>query len=57
MSQLQTTQRVPLVSNDEGVVRAGGARVTLVAVVAAFREGLTAEETVQQYPSVSLADI
>jgi len=34
-----------------------GTRVTLDVLLAAFREGATAEEIAQQYPSVSLADV
>jgi hypothetical protein len=33
-----------------------GTRITLDTVWAAFNEGATAEETVQQYPTLSLAD-
>lgn len=46
----------PLQVDHDGVVRIGGTRVTLDTVVAAFEEGLTAEEIVQQYPSLTLAD-
>lgn len=46
----------PLQVDGDGVVRVGGTRVTLDTVVAAFDEGLTAEEIVQQYPSLTLAD-
>jgi uncharacterized protein (DUF433 family) len=35
----------------------GGTRVTLDTVVAAFDAGATAEEIVQQYPSLTLADV
>ncbi len=38
-------------------MRVGGTRVTLETILTAFREGATAEEIVQQYPSVALADI
>jgi uncharacterized protein (DUF433 family) len=38
-------------------MRVRGTRITLDSVLAAFREGATAEEIVQQYPSVSLADV
>jgi len=38
-------------------IRVGGTRVTLDTVVAAFVAGATAEEIVQQYPSVTLADV
>jgi uncharacterized protein (DUF433 family) len=48
---------VPLKSDKNGVVRVGGTRVTLDTVVAAFLEGATAEEIVQQYPSLDLADV
>jgi len=37
--------------------RARGTRVTLDTLVAAFDAGATAEEIVQQYPSVALADV
>jgi uncharacterized protein (DUF433 family) len=39
------------------VARVGGTRVTLDTLVAAFREGAAAEEIVQQYPSLDLADV
>lgn len=48
---------VPLETDADGVVRVGKTRVTLDTVVAAFNEGATAEEIVQQYPSLSLADV
>jgi uncharacterized protein (DUF433 family) len=47
---------IPLQQNQQGVVRVGGTRVTLDTVIAAFEEGATAEEIVDQYPSISLAD-
>jgi len=48
---------IPLEMGADGVVRVGGTRVTLDTVVAAFREGATAEEIVYQYPSLNLADV
>ncbi|MCK9419800.1 MAG: DUF433 domain-containing protein [Nitrospirae bacterium] len=48
---------IPLRADSNGVVRVGGTRVTLETVIAAFSEGATAEEIVQQYPSLNLADI
>src|SRR4051794_21835282 len=48
---------VPLVQDADGFMRVQGTRITLDTVVAAFREGATAEEIVQQYPSISLADV
>ena len=38
-------------------MRVRGTRITLDTVFEAFREGATAEEIVQQYPSISLADV
>ena len=39
------------------MVQIGKTRVTLNAVVGAFAQGATAEEIVQQYPSLDLADV
>jgi uncharacterized protein (DUF433 family) len=51
------TEPTPLKSNEDGVVLVGNTRVTLDTVVAAFLEGATAEEIVEQYPSLQLADV
>ena len=51
------TQAPPLQLDTEGVVRVGGTRVTLDSVVIAFRNGATAEEMVQQFPTLMLADV
>ncbi|MBI5033616.1 MAG: DUF433 domain-containing protein [Chloroflexi bacterium] len=48
---------VPLEVTVDGVLRIGGTRVTLDTVIAAFKEGATAEEIAQQYPSLKLADV
>ena len=50
-------ETVPLRSDADGVMRVAMTRVTLETVVEAFRDGLTAEEIVQQYPSLLLADV
>jgi uncharacterized protein (DUF433 family) len=50
-------EQVPLTLNSDGVMRIGGTRVTLDNVIAAFREGATAEEIVYRYPSLHLADV
>jgi uncharacterized protein (DUF433 family) len=57
MSLLVTAEPVPLVTDADGVVRVGSSRVTLDTVVAAFREGMTAEGIAEQYPSLRLADV
>lgn len=51
------TAPIPLETDADGVVRVGGTRVTLDTIVAAFREGATAEEIVYQYSSLHLADV
>jgi uncharacterized protein (DUF433 family) len=51
------TTPVPLRTDAEGVVRIGQTRVTLETVVAAFRNGATAEQIAQDYPVLQLADI
>ena len=57
MALLIETQPVPLTVDTDGVVRVGNTRVTLDTVIAAFQEGATAEEIIQQYPSLSLPDV
>lgn len=57
MSLLVTAEPVPLASDADGVVRVGSTRVTLDTVVAAFREGMTPEGIVEQYPSLQLAQV
>ena len=48
---------LPLRFDKDGVVRVGGTRVTLDTTVRAFLRGATAEEIIQQYPSLSLPDV
>ena len=48
---------VPLSTDADGVIRIGGTRVTLDTVVAAFREGATAETIAEQYPSLWLDQV
>lgn len=57
MSSSSVTEIIPLLTDSAGVIRIGGTRVTLDTVVAAFCDGATAEEIVQQYPSLNLADV
>ena len=52
-----TPEVVPLAVDADGVMRIGNTRVTLDTVIAAFADGATAEEIVQQYPSLLLADV
>jgi len=57
MGLAPATEVIPLTVDAQGVLRVGNTRVTLDTVIAAFADGATAEEIVQQYPSLHLADI
>jgi uncharacterized protein (DUF433 family) len=57
MTLVIANKPLPLKVDNDGVARVGGTRVTLDTVVAAFTEGATPEEIVQQYPSLNLADV
>jgi uncharacterized protein (DUF433 family) len=57
MSLMVMPEPVPLAADRDGVMRVGGTRVTLGTVVVVFREGATAEEITQQYPSPRLVDV
>lgn len=57
MSFAVVTEAIPLTSDAHGVMRVSKTRVTLDTVVTAFNEGFSAEEIVQQYSSLDLADV
>jgi uncharacterized protein (DUF433 family) len=57
MTLLVIAEPAPLQINTDGVVRIGETRVTLDTVVAKFKQGLTAEEIADCYPSLSLANV
>lgn len=48
---------MPLQIDFDGVIRVGGTRVTLDTVIAIFEQGATAEEIVQRFPTLDLADV
>lgn len=48
---------VPFEIVEEGVAYVGGTRVTLDTVIYTFLDGATAEEIVQRYPTLKLADV
>ena len=50
-------QPAPLQVDADGIVRVGGTRVTLDSVITAFSGGATAEQIVQQFPTLALADV
>jgi len=51
------TKPVPLHLDAAGVLRVGNTLVSLDSVLAAFHDGATPEEIVQQYDTISLADV
>jgi uncharacterized protein (DUF433 family) len=55
MSQATTT--VPLFTDEAGVLRVAGTRVSLDSVIYAFNEGATPEEIAQDFPTLDLAAI
>lgn len=52
MTQAFVAKAPPLVADEDGVIRVAGTRVQLETIVLAFDAGATAEEIVQQYPSL-----
>ena len=52
-----TTEVIPLETDVHGVIRVSNTRVTLDTIVTAFKDGATAEEIAQQYPTIPLADV
>ncbi len=48
---------VPLRTDQDGVIRVGHTRVTLMTLVGCYRRGDTPEEIHDGFPSVSLADV
>ena len=50
-------QPIPLHIDANGVARVGGTRVTLDTVVSSFLDGDSAEEIIEQYPALVLADV
>ena len=57
MTLLIEAQPLPLTKTASGVIRIARTRVTLDIIVEAFKDGDTAEEIVEQYPTVSLSDV
>lgn len=55
MSLVIEAERVPLEMDAGGLVRIAKTRVTLDSVIAAFHDGASAEQIVEQYPSLDLA--
>ena len=56
MPETLVAEPPPFVADADGVMRVRGTRVTVDTILAAFALGSTAEQIVQQYPSLALAD-
>lgn len=54
MALVVAPEPIPIATDADGIVRIGDTRVTLDTIVAAFREGATAETITEQYPSLRL---
>jgi uncharacterized protein (DUF433 family) len=57
MPTLDTTQAVPLSLGDDGTIRVTGSRATLDSVVHQCKQGASAEQIQDDFPSLSLRDI
>jgi uncharacterized protein (DUF433 family) len=57
MFELKTVQPVPLTMWEDGSIRLTGTRVPLDAVLHEFKNGATAEQIKEDYPSLDLKDI
>ncbi len=51
------TLTTPLVFSDDGTIRLANSRVTLDSIVAEFKNGSTAEQIQEDFPSLSLREI
>ena len=57
MAQFVATQAVPLTLGEDAVIRVTGSRVTLDSIVHGFKQGATAEQIQEDFPSLALRDI
>jgi uncharacterized protein (DUF433 family) len=57
MVALEETIIMPLVVTEQGTIRIKGSRVSLDSIIHHFKLGATAEQIVQSFPSLTLADV
>jgi len=57
MKGFEPTQTVPLVLGEDGTIRIRGSRVTLDSVIDEFKQGATAEEIQEDFPSITLREV
>lgn len=53
----ESRERIPLTTDNHGVVRVAGTRVTLDVIVRAFDAGASPEEIVESFPTLALPDV
>jgi uncharacterized protein (DUF433 family) len=54
---MEEIQNTPLTVSDDGTIRVKGSRVTLDTIVRQFKQGATAEQIVEDFPSLNLRDV
>ena len=57
MDQQEIRQTTPLMLGDDGTIRIKGSRVSLEIIVRQFKQGATAEQLLEDFPSLTLRDI
>lgn len=57
MTTLETTQILPLRLTEDGTIRIADSRVSLDSVLQHYKLGATAEQIVQKFPTLELADV
>ena len=57
MNLAAVTEKIPIETDKDGVIRVGNTRVTLETLVSTFNGGSTAEEIAYQFPVLNLADV
>lgn len=54
---IERLQNTPLMINDDRTIRVKGSRVMLESIVYQFKQGATAEQIVEDFPSLNLRDV
>src|SRR5947209_19801273 len=54
---MEEIQNTPLILGDDSTIRVKGSRVTLDVIVREFKRGATAEQIVEDFPSLNLRDV
>lgn len=57
MTTLETTQMLPLRLTEDGTIRVADSRVSIDSVVHHYKLGASAEQIVQKFPALDLADV